>query len=612
MGFSIDYKGVSLPLSSYRPNEFGEPWNLQKGKKNRIEFPLCLFWIFGFSLEKNPGIMMRIERSNERDFGVRRSDWWAIGLILLVGGISSAPFWTVWSGDAVIHLVYADQAADGHWFEYNPGEKSVGTTSIGWTFLMALFFRLFGISGGLMAQKLLLAIAFFAVPIMVFHFLRRENENEVFLPLLTATIIVANPGTAYNAPLGMENPVFAATAVAILISRFSVSHALGGSYSGAAVSGLLLGVGTLLRPEGILLVGLAFFIGLIRIIRSRSNRQETTRHLLVILFFAGLLPALGFGFLHHQTGVAFGGASAQARVMQARLMSWEIIPRIWYVDPKVLIRCVTHLPWLLAILAFPFRYRGGNILVPSSATRPEQLWFTYLFLLAAVSLYAFVTGGAHLGRYFIPVIPCAGLIFAATVKAGEQHGWFSKRIISGFLAATVLWYTAIYGVEWFVRRRDPGQQPGASLESLAAAACPAARKACTDRFFQAHEIKEAPSGETIGVGCVEVQCRWDFDHRIRIISLDGRTWPIGTPSLFDHDGFIDGIRLVETLRPDLIIEPPQLVKPDRIDHITGWFRASPGSVFAVKPGLRVLRIPSGLRVFYEQPAHSLVPEDEKR
>ena len=49
------------------------------------------------------------------------------------------------SGDAMIHFVYAENAAAGRWFQFNPGEISAGSTSIIYTVALALLVRAVGL-----------------------------------------------------------------------------------------------------------------------------------------------------------------------------------------------------------------------------------------------------------------------------------------------------------------------------------------------------------------------------------------------------------------------------------------------------------------------------------
>ena len=49
----------------------------------------------------------------------------------------------MYAGDAEIHVVYGESASNGHFFEFNPGEKSSGVTSIGYMMVVSALFKLF-------------------------------------------------------------------------------------------------------------------------------------------------------------------------------------------------------------------------------------------------------------------------------------------------------------------------------------------------------------------------------------------------------------------------------------------------------------------------------------
>ena len=68
----------------------------------------------------------------------------------------------VYAGDAVIHLIYAENAARGHFYEFNLGEVTAGVTSTGYMLLLAGLFRLLPAPLVPIAAKLLGALAWFA------------------------------------------------------------------------------------------------------------------------------------------------------------------------------------------------------------------------------------------------------------------------------------------------------------------------------------------------------------------------------------------------------------------------------------------------------------------
>src|SRR4029078_2904336 len=75
----------------------------------------------------------------------------AAGLILVF--IYPLLFRGMFAGDSEIHLVYGENAAQGHYFEFNPGEKSPGVTSPGYMMFLAMLFKTFPIQWVPLAMK---------------------------------------------------------------------------------------------------------------------------------------------------------------------------------------------------------------------------------------------------------------------------------------------------------------------------------------------------------------------------------------------------------------------------------------------------------------------------
>lgn len=523
-------------------------------------------------------------------------------LIILATLLSSASSWPFWSGDAIIHLVYAENAANGRWFEYNPGEKSVGTTSIGWTFLMTMLLRIFGLECGLILQKVILLVAVVALPIITFLFLGRIAGRFSFIALLAGLVVAANPGSAFNGPLGMENPVFALFVLICLLTRFSLVNIQEFSPGHALVSGLFIGAAMLLRPEGVVLAGIVFAAGFFMTWRS-SNRRKCAKNLVICLAGAMLPVACGCGFLYSHTGVVFGGASAQARVMQARILSWELVPGLLYLEPKVLIRAGANLPAAIAVIIFPLLfYRRLTVCEPADEKNRELVMAcaACTFVVAAFVLYGFVTGAAHLGRYIIPVIPCAATVLGFVLLDQQAVSTQAGKRMAGLLAVVFAWYLGVYGVEWYLRMRDPGQRLGIALSDIVKAADPQNRESRSDAFLQAHGLQGATPGRPAGIGCVEVQARFDYDERVRIISLDGRIWPVGTPKLFDDHGSILWIEFLRNFRPDLIVEKPQYTRPGFPDLVSDCFKMETGRVVSPASDFDIIRTESGLSVRFHR------------
>ena len=523
-------------------------------------------------------------------------------IIIAVTLISSWASWQYWSGDAVIHLVYAETGAAGRWFEYNPGEISVGTSSIGWTYLMSWLVRLSGLKIALLSQKAILVVAVFSLPLVIWHFFRRHWPDKPGIAMLSALTAAANPGTSFNAPLGMENAVFACLTL-LAFFCFSPARATQKSLASSIFGGLLVGCAVLLRPEGVMVLGIVSLALLISLFHRGCPRPGI--YLVAAYYLVALLViACGYGFLYQQTGVFFGGASASARIMQARTHSWQLIPGRLFFEPKVFFRAMGYLPLslsLLALIALSLRRIFRPSFSPSGAceyfARRVEIFQAALMVLAAFCLYGFVTGAAHLGRYLIPIIPCAAATFGyCLLKINENTSpELNRRVIT----VALLWMISVYSLELYLRARDPGQKLGIDLDWIISAAQPEARHQHTDALLARCGIENASRANPARIACVEVQSRFEFDDRVKVISMDGRVWPIKTPMLFDEQGSVRWLDFIAFFKPDLIIERPQYVRMDVPDLITDLFAKPPGSEILRKPGLAISRVQEGLKLRYE-------------
>ncbi|HNX74283.1 MAG TPA: hypothetical protein PLM07_09960 [Candidatus Rifleibacterium sp.] len=523
-------------------------------------------------------------------------------VIIAATMISSWASWQYWSGDAIIHLVYAETGAAGRWFEYNPCEISVGTSSIGWTYLMSWLVRLLGLKIALLSQKFILVVAVFSLPLVIWQFFRRHWPDKPGIAMLSALTAAANPGTSFNAPLGMENAVFACLT---LSAFFHVSPAIATrkSLASSIAGGLLVGCAVLLRPEGVMVLGIVSLSLLISLFHFGCARQGVIR-IAAYYLIALLIIFCGFGFLYQQTGVFFGGASANARVMQARTHSWQLIPGLLFFEPKVFFRAMGYLPLSLSIIALIF-FSLRRIFRPSFSfsgaceffAKRIEIFQAALMVVAAFGLYGFVTGAAHLGRYLIPIIPCAAATFGyCLLKMSEiSSPELNRRVIS----LALLWMISVYSLELYLRARDPGQKLSINLDWITGAAQPEKRQKRTDDLLSRCGIKNASRANPARIACVEVQSRFEFDDRVKIISMDGRVWPIKTPMLFDEQGSVRWLDFMAFFKPDLIIEQPQYVRIDVPDLITDLFAKPNGSATLLTPGLSIRRVQEGLKITYE-------------
>ncbi|HVS16441.1 MAG TPA: hypothetical protein VMV46_21205, partial [Thermoanaerobaculia bacterium] len=149
----------------------------------------------------------------------------------------------MYAGDGVIHLAFAENAAEGRFFELNPGERVPGETSPGFMLALALAMRGLGAAATPLAVQVAGLLAWWALALVVFRVALALLGDRRWA-LGAAAIAALIPGSAYNAVVGMENGWHA------LVTWGAIALSLGSGPRGVAIGGLL-GIGCWLRPEGL-------------------------------------------------------------------------------------------------------------------------------------------------------------------------------------------------------------------------------------------------------------------------------------------------------------------------------------------------------------------------
>src|SRR3954469_10843515 len=153
--------------------------------------------------------------------------------------------------DSWIHLQFARDLAHGAGLVYNPGEFVTGSTAPLWTALLAVLFPL---PGSVLLWTQLLGIALYLAGIDATWRLSRELDLGEGLSALAAALTLATSWLVWSALSGMEIPLF------ILLSLWGRILPLRGRADPQPppLSPAVLAVAVLARPEGVLLLLLAF------------------------------------------------------------------------------------------------------------------------------------------------------------------------------------------------------------------------------------------------------------------------------------------------------------------------------------------------------------------
>lgn len=164
---------------------------------------------------------------------------------LRTGGQPGAPL-----DDVYIHLKYARNLTTGHGFGFNPGQPTSGSTSPLWVLLLS---GAYWLSGALFVpSRLLSAIAYVGTGLVTWV-LARQLLGDRRAALLTGVLTILSGRLAWAGMSGMETTLFCLVSL-LAILRHDAERAARRPAFGSA---LLLGLASLLRPEGHLLFALA-------------------------------------------------------------------------------------------------------------------------------------------------------------------------------------------------------------------------------------------------------------------------------------------------------------------------------------------------------------------
>lgn len=407
------------------------------------------------------------------------------------------------SGDAMIHLSIAERAASGRWFEFNPGEVTSATTSPAWTALEAALLSLGGYRLALPFVSLLTLCALAGTALLVRGLALRLGASAPAASI-GALLFASLPGVASNAPLGMENVVFAFASLAFLLA-ITAPGRLDRPLHAAAL-GALLGLCALLRPEGALL-SVAVAAALIPPEPITPGRRVGVASVALVALLV-VAPAL---YAHWRITGRWLSGSGLSRVMAARRdpASLHLVGPVWlYLAAPA--RLLVQLP--LAALAF----EGARSPGPAPITRRAVL----ATLAAGFALYSLITGAAHVAR----VTTWLWALLSALAAVGLSRQ-LSRASVARWLAVACVAHLAVASAETVTRWRSVSQGRG-GLDRATLLHAIEGRRARTDRALRALCSGGCcREGEVPAIAVVEVQRRITFDERLSIASLDGVTAP---------------------------------------------------------------------------------------
>ncbi|MEI6702011.1 MAG: hypothetical protein WCL71_00565 [Deltaproteobacteria bacterium] len=345
-----------------------------------------------------------------------------VGIVIFVF-LLSARYVRVSVDDLFIVLRYVENAANGHGFVYNIGERVEGYTCFGWVLCLTGLVRL-GWPAYWAAK--LIGLMCSIITLWLCYGIGREfwrgSRIAAFLPVV---LLAATPDFLYWSVSGLETPVYSTAVMAVLYLLVLETRLAREQHSMRWLivigQALLCGTATLMRPEGVALLAYALVAKLV----MWKAKQDGLRHCLVLGVTAALPIGIYFLWRHHYYGewlpmtfYAKTGGAMLDRLHSGKLYLFEF----------------------LSANAFGWLGRHGNtawpgvamfLMLPVCAVPFIRKKRAHLMVLGWVILSVLIVlweGGDWMpkSRFFIPALGCWMLLVAHS--AVELIVWVKARI----------------------------------------------------------------------------------------------------------------------------------------------------------------------------------------
>src|SRR4051812_89985 len=309
--------------------------------------------------------------------------------------------------DSWIHLQFARNLAHGAGLSYNPGEFVTGSTAPLWTALLAVLFLL---PGSVLLWAQLLGAVLYLAGIDATWRLSRELGLGEGLSALAAALTLATSWLVWSALSGMEIPLF------VLLSLWGMILHLRerADPDRPPLSLAVLAVAVLARPEGLLLLLLAFLDRVLVFAEGPEGVRWRRPALRTLLAGAGLAAcALAGSFLFY--GWAGGSVLPTTYAAKGGGEVRHLLPDLRYLA-NVLTLFFRPQPWATLLAA-----GGVATLASRLGTARDRGLLPALWLLGMPLAYSLLTPGPSrmlgtFGRYYFPLFPVLAILAALALE----------------------------------------------------------------------------------------------------------------------------------------------------------------------------------------------------
>ncbi len=340
----------------------------------------------------------------------------------ITGGVFGVPLDDVW-----IHFRYAENFAQGNFFEYNPGEPTPGTTSPIWVIILSIPF--------LFSQNVILPFAFFVSSIFFLYALLELYDlcgklglsSEISMLITLLTMLCGR--LLWSSLSGMEITLFVLLSVLIFKNHITETER-GKTMAG---TGILLGLASITRPEAYLLA-VIYYIITISVFRNIVKANPVKFIISFLLYIIIILPYPVF--CYSITG------SFLPNTYSGQISEMNYLPNFTFLTEtgKIFVKenPAIVILWFGAMLYFS----AG--LFKRKTDKKLLLINLWVILLPAVSS-VLTPNWRHHGRYLIPLIPFINIVsvilFQKICKYYSDKGYKRPVLIRKLGLAIILLFS---------------------------------------------------------------------------------------------------------------------------------------------------------------------------
>ncbi len=336
--------------------------------------------------------------------------------------------------DTWIHFRFAENFAHGHFFEYNIGEPVPGTTSPFWVIILSIPF-LISSKLTLFFALLVASIFYFLTSIEIYRLSKKLGFKENYALLISVLTLLAGR-LAWSSLSGMEITLFCYLTVIIVKNNINEWE----NKKINIVTGLLLGLAVITRPEAYLLA--LIYYALTLILMGKTIKKNIFHFVLSVLVFLAVIipyPIFSYAVTGKLLPSTFEGQSAGLRFLPDTTFLIET-GKLFFKD-NVLILIL----WMISAVYFIISLIRRKI--------DKRFILIYLWVILLPLISAFVAPNwRHHGRYLIPLIPFINIvsidILQKFINVLEEKGTklfrFAGKAIPFILILFSLNYTVIF------------------------------------------------------------------------------------------------------------------------------------------------------------------------